>query len=125
MEKNDHTVPCFRFGVFDVDPRAGELRKSGTRISLQGQPLQVLVALLERPGEVVTREDLRRRIWLKSPSVTLTTPSTSLLARSEQHWQIPLMHPATLKLYRGEVIDSYSPSPRQRKRRLLPQSTGA
>jgi DNA-binding winged helix-turn-helix (wHTH) protein/tetratricopeptide (TPR) repeat protein len=63
MEKNDHTVPCFRFGVFDVDPRAGELRKSGTRISLQGQPLQVLVALLERPGEVVTREDLRRRIW--------------------------------------------------------------
>jgi DNA-binding winged helix-turn-helix (wHTH) protein/tetratricopeptide (TPR) repeat protein len=63
MEKNDNTVPCFRFGVFDVDPRAGELRKSGTRISLQGQPLQVLVALLERPGEVVTREDLRRRIW--------------------------------------------------------------
>jgi len=63
MEKKGHTVPCYRFGVFDVDTRAGELRKSGTRISLQGQPLQVLVALLERPGEVVTREDLRRRIW--------------------------------------------------------------
>jgi DNA-binding winged helix-turn-helix (wHTH) protein len=53
----------FRFGVFEVDPREGELRKSGLRIKLQDQPLQLLVMLLERPGEIVTREELQRRLW--------------------------------------------------------------
>src|SRR5271169_3788728 len=52
-----------RFGVFEVDPRAGELRKNGLRIKLQDQPFQVLVMLLERPGEMVTREELQRRLW--------------------------------------------------------------
>ena len=52
-----------RFGVFEVDLRAGELRKNGRKLKLQEQPFQVLVALLERSGEVVTREDLRRRLW--------------------------------------------------------------
>jgi len=52
-----------RFGVFELDTRSGELRKAGTRVSLQDQPLKILTALLERPGEVVTREDLKRRIW--------------------------------------------------------------
>jgi DNA-binding winged helix-turn-helix (wHTH) protein/tetratricopeptide (TPR) repeat protein len=52
-----------RFGVFELDPRAGELRKGGTRIRLQIQPLKVLMALLEEPGAVVTREQLKARIW--------------------------------------------------------------
>ena len=52
-----------RFGVFEVDPRSGEMRKSGLRIKLQDQPFKVLLALLERPGEVVSREDLKVRIW--------------------------------------------------------------
>jgi len=52
-----------RFGVFELDTRSGELRKAGTRVSLQDQPLKILTALLERPGEMVTREDLKRRIW--------------------------------------------------------------
>lgn len=52
-----------RFGVFELDSRSGELRKAGTRIRLQDQPLKVLMALLEEPGAVVTREDLKRRIW--------------------------------------------------------------
>jgi DNA-binding winged helix-turn-helix (wHTH) protein/tetratricopeptide (TPR) repeat protein len=59
-ERPDATV---RFGVFEVNPRSGELRKSGTRIGLQDQPFKVLIALLEQPGEVVTREELKRRIW--------------------------------------------------------------
>ena len=53
----------FRFGVFEVDARSGEVRKSGSRIKLQDQPFRVLVALLERPGDVITREELRSRIW--------------------------------------------------------------
>ena len=52
-----------QFGVFTLDAHAGELRKQGTRIKLQERPLQVLVSLLERPGEVVTREELRERLW--------------------------------------------------------------
>jgi DNA-binding winged helix-turn-helix (wHTH) protein/Tol biopolymer transport system component len=52
-----------RFGVFEVDLQAGELRKSGLRIRLQEQPFQILALLLERPGQVVSREELRRRLW--------------------------------------------------------------
>jgi TolB-like protein/DNA-binding winged helix-turn-helix (wHTH) protein/Flp pilus assembly protein TadD len=52
-----------RFGVFEVDLRAGELRKHGVRVRLQEQPFQVLAMLLERPGETVTREELRNRLW--------------------------------------------------------------
>ena len=51
------------FGVFEVDLAAGELRKSGVKIKLQDQPFRVLAALLARPGEVVTREELREKLW--------------------------------------------------------------
>jgi DNA-binding winged helix-turn-helix (wHTH) protein len=53
----------FRFGAFEADPVTGELRKSGIRIHLQEQPFQVLLVLLERPGELVSREELRQRLW--------------------------------------------------------------
>jgi len=52
-----------RFGLFEVDLREAELRKSGVRIKLQDQPFQILKTLLERPGETVTREELRQRLW--------------------------------------------------------------
>src|SRR6266581_3489193 len=52
-----------RFGVFEVDVRAGEVRKQGIRIKLQEQPFHLLTVLLQRPGEVVTREELRNQIW--------------------------------------------------------------
>ena len=52
-----------RFGVFEFDGRSGDLRKAGTRIRLQIQPIKVLTALLDEPGAVVTREELKRRIW--------------------------------------------------------------
>jgi DNA-binding winged helix-turn-helix (wHTH) protein len=52
-----------RFGVFEADLVAGELRKNGGRIRLQEQPFQLLALLLERPGEVVTREELRQKLW--------------------------------------------------------------
>ena len=52
-----------QFGIFEVDLRAGELRRNGARVRLQEQPFQVLATLLERPGEVVTREELQSRLW--------------------------------------------------------------
>src|SRR5215471_1390967 len=56
-------APSVRFGAFEADLRSGELRKHGRRIKLQDQPFQVLALLLERPGEVVTREELRQKLW--------------------------------------------------------------
>jgi DNA-binding winged helix-turn-helix (wHTH) protein/predicted Zn-dependent protease len=58
-----HRDSRVQFGVFELNLRTGELRKTGTRIKLQDQPLKVLMALLEQPGEVVAREELKRRIW--------------------------------------------------------------
>ena len=52
-----------RFGAFEVDLRAGELWKSGRKRKLTGQPFSVLAILLERPGEVISREELQRRLW--------------------------------------------------------------
>src|SRR6202521_2012435 len=52
-----------RFGLFEVDVRAGELRKQGVRIKLQEQPFHVLTLLLQRPSEVITREELRSELW--------------------------------------------------------------
>jgi len=59
----DKSPRRLRFGVFEVDLQHGELRKNGHKIKLQDLPFQFLVALLERPGEVVSREDLARRLW--------------------------------------------------------------
>src|SRR5580658_1398991 len=52
-----------RFGIFELDLRSGELQKQGRKIRLEGQPVQVLICLLEAPGELVTREDLHRKLW--------------------------------------------------------------
>ena len=56
-------VGVVKFGVYEVDPHAGELRRNGVKIKLQEQPFQVLAMLLERPGEVISREELQRRLW--------------------------------------------------------------
>jgi TolB-like protein/DNA-binding winged helix-turn-helix (wHTH) protein/Tfp pilus assembly protein PilF len=53
----------FRFDLFELDPQSGELRKRGANVKLQKQPADLLAMLLERPGEVVTREELRERLW--------------------------------------------------------------
>src|SRR6185369_5708939 len=52
-----------QFGIFEVDLKAGELRRNGSKVRLQEQPFQVLTVLLEQPGEVVSREELRNRLW--------------------------------------------------------------
>ncbi len=63
MRQANHPPRRLRFGLFEVDLRAGELTKRGLRIRLQEQPFQVLAMLLARPGELVTREELRARLW--------------------------------------------------------------
>src|SRR5579863_4964433 len=52
-----------RFGIFEVDLQAGELRRRGLKVQLQQQPFQILAMLLECPGAVITREELQKRLW--------------------------------------------------------------
>ena len=62
MRVNAPAVPM-RFGVYEVDPVNGELRREGVKVRIHDQPLRVLLSLLERPGEIVTRQELRDRLW--------------------------------------------------------------
>jgi cholera toxin transcriptional activator len=63
MPSSNRETRLLRFGVFEVDLDAGELRKNGARIRLQEQPFQVLTTLLQNASQVVTREHLREKIW--------------------------------------------------------------
>src|SRR6476619_146774 len=63
MRQANNPSGRLRFGVFEVDLRAGELTKRGLRIRLQEQPFQVLAMLLAQPGQLVTREELQKKLW--------------------------------------------------------------
>jgi TolB-like protein/DNA-binding winged helix-turn-helix (wHTH) protein/Tfp pilus assembly protein PilF len=63
MREPDGAGRILHFATFEIDLRAGELRKQGLKVRLQEQPFQVLAMLLEHPGEVVTRDELRQRLW--------------------------------------------------------------
>src|SRR5438132_14041822 len=61
--QNARNTGLIRFGVYELKKDTGELRKQGVKVRLQGKPVQLLQALLERPGELVTREELQKRLW--------------------------------------------------------------
>ncbi|HWW18089.1 MAG TPA: winged helix-turn-helix domain-containing protein [Candidatus Saccharimonadales bacterium] len=63
MANSTSSLPSMRFGPFEFDADAGELRKGGQRINVHGQPLEILAVLLERAGQVVSRDELRTRLW--------------------------------------------------------------
>ena len=63
VNNTSHPSQRVRFGIFEADLRTGELWKSGRKLKLTGQPFSVLAILLERPGEVISREELQRRLW--------------------------------------------------------------
>ena len=63
MDEANASAQIVRFGVFEADLRSGELRKNGVRVPLQSQPFQVFVLLVEHSGELVTREELRQKVW--------------------------------------------------------------
>jgi TolB-like protein/Tfp pilus assembly protein PilF len=63
MDDVKDVPPPIRFGIFEVDSQSGELRRHGLKVRLQEQPFQALVMLLERTGEVVTREQLQKKLW--------------------------------------------------------------
>src|SRR5260370_17761956 len=80
-----HTLPSdypvVDFGAFEVDLSSGEIHKHGHKIKLQEQPFQVLAMLLERPGTVITREELRTRLWAADTFVDFDTGLNSAIKK--------------------------------------------
>src|SRR6202451_817247 len=81
MPSSAPRVRALRFDNFELDVRTGELRKRGVRLRLQGQPLQVLAALLNRAGDVVAREELRSQIWTADTFVDFDHSLHNAIAR--------------------------------------------
>ena len=63
MEEFPTSLHAIRFGVFQLDLREQQLLRKGIRLKLQGQPFSILLTLLSQPGKVVTKEELRRKLW--------------------------------------------------------------
>jgi DNA-binding winged helix-turn-helix (wHTH) protein len=90
MAETEPQLRLIRFGDFEVDLRSGELRKAGVKQKFGGQPFQVLIILLVHPGEVVTREELQKRLWPDtfvddSPMVTRDISAQEIYAL-EMEW---------------------------------------
>ncbi len=78
-----------RFGAFEADLQARELRKQGMQIKLQEQPFQVLEFLLEHPGEIVTREQLRQKLWPADTFVDVDNSVNAAINRLREALAIP------------------------------------
>lgn len=105
-----------RFAAFEVDLRAGELRKHGLKIKLQDQPLQLLALLLERPGQVVTREELQKRLWPADTFVDFDRGLNKAINRLREALSDSADHPRFIETLpkRGyrfiEAVDSAQPA---------------
>ena len=107
-----------RFGLFELDLQARELRKSGVRIKLQDQPFQILAMLLESPGEIVTREELQKRLWPEDTFVDFDLSLNSAVKKLRQSLSDDSENPRFIEtLYRrgyrfiGPVNGTSLPSP--------------
>jgi len=107
-----------RFGLYELDLEARELRKSGVRIKLQDQPFQILAMLLERPGEIVTREELQKRLWPEDTFVDFDLSLNSAVKKLRQALSDDSENPRFIEtLYRrgyrfiGPVNGTFPPSP--------------
>jgi TolB-like protein len=86
-----------RFGAFEVDLHSGELRKNGTRVRLSEQPFQLLTILLEHPGEMVTREDLQKRLWAGGTFVDFEQGLNAVVKRLREALEDPAESPGLIE----------------------------
>ena len=119
-----------RFSIFDVNLHTGELRKAGQKVKLQEQPLQVLTALLERPGELVTREELRAKLWAEDTFVDFDHSLNAAIKRLRdalgESAETPIfVETIPRKGYRfiGNVERSIAITPKRRHRLLTASAT--
>jgi Tol biopolymer transport system component/DNA-binding winged helix-turn-helix (wHTH) protein len=81
MPAGSQVAPIYRFGTFELDTRSAELRKNGVKLRIQEQPYQVLLKLLQHPGEIVSRDELRASIWPADTFVDFETGLNTIIKR--------------------------------------------
>src|SRR5213080_4600082 len=106
IEKTMRATPIVRFGLFEVDLRSGELSKSGLKVKLQEKPFQMLAALLERPGEAVSKEELREKLWGPDTFVEFNSSLKMAAKSSVQLSATQRKNPVLSKHWSGEVTVS-------------------
>ena len=84
LQPGETPTRVVRFGVFELDPRAGELRKHGLKIKLPDQPFQILVMLLDQPGQLITREQFHQRLWTEGTFVDFEHGLNAAIQRLRQ-----------------------------------------
>ncbi|MBZ5622651.1 MAG: winged helix-turn-helix domain-containing protein [Acidobacteriia bacterium] len=119
MPGNASTPGIIRFGNYEVDLTAGHLRKRGVKVRLRDQSFEVLAILLEHPGEVVTREDLRRRLWPADVFVDFDGNLNTAMARLREALSDSADHPRFIETlpkrgYRFIASLPERPAPRRR-----------
>ena len=131
MYGSDRSTRVVRFGIFEADLETGELRKNGVRVPLQGQPFQVCVLLLERAGELVTREELRQKVWPEDTFVDFEQALNTAIAKIRLALGDEAVNPRFVETlprrgYRfiGPVaqpaLQAVAPPPHRQPHRLLP-----
>ena len=106
MEENSPSLSVLGFGVFELDLRTGELRKSGALVKLPPQPFKVLTILAGRSGEIVSREELRQQIWGEGTFVDFEQGLNYCIKQIRLALATMLRHRATLKRSLGAATDS-------------------
>src|SRR5216684_767039 len=96
-----------RFDTFELDLRAGELRKRGVKLRLQGQPLQLLAILLQCPGNLVTREELSSQLWPADTFVDFDHSLHNAIGRIREVLVIQRRNPGTTKRCRAADTGSF------------------
>lgn len=94
----------YRFGPFELDTQCGQLRKDGVGLKLQGQPVQILEILLEHPGQLVTREELRERLWTSDTFVDFDHSLNRAIKKLREALGDEAGKPGTLRRCRGGDI---------------------
>jgi DNA-binding winged helix-turn-helix (wHTH) protein len=106
MDRSRSSHALVRFGAFELDQQAGELRKDGILVRLQDQPLQILQTLLEHPGAIITREELQHKIWPSDTFVDFGHGINNAIKRLREALGILPTRPAMSKLFLGAAIAS-------------------
>jgi DNA-binding winged helix-turn-helix (wHTH) protein len=95
-----------RFGPFTLDPRSGELHQGAKRLKVPDQSIEILKALLERPSDLVTREELQRRLWPADTFVDFEHGLNAAVRRLRAHWGTRQTLRRSSRRFHGGVIDS-------------------
>jgi hypothetical protein len=112
-----HKKTVYRFGPFQLDTSKATLARNGNQLKLQDLPCRLLVILVERPGEIVSREEVRQHLWPRTPSWSSITAWESRSGRSVMYSGTMRRPPAMWKRSRGEATGFWRPSQLKRKDR--------